>query len=58
MDKDSIEEFDLYTVARNKKKDEIIEFDNQYFKLILSRYSFDKYSKNITLNIYFYNDER
>ena len=52
------EEFDLYNTKKTKKENEIIEFDNQYFKLILSRYSFDKYSKNITLNIYFYNDER
>lgn len=56
MDKDSIEEFDLYTVARNKKKDEIIEFDSLNFKLVLSSYTFNEYSKSINFNVYFYNN--
>ena len=58
MDKDSIEEFDLYTVARNKKKDEIIEFDNPNFKLILSSYTFNEYNKSVNFNVYFYNNEK
>ena len=52
------EEFDLYTIAKNSKKDELIEFNTQNFKLILSRYSFSKYNKSIDLNVYFYNNEK
>ncbi len=56
--KDLIEEFDLYNTKKSRKNNETIEFDSQYFKLILSSYSFNNYNKYISFNVYFYDNEK
>ncbi|MGP1438227.1 MAG: hypothetical protein ACTTKH_04060 [Treponema sp.] len=58
IERNSIEEFELYSEAKGNKKNARIIFNTEYFKIIISRYSFSNYFKNLNLNVYFYDNKK